>query len=37
MEIITRHRLDTGDVVDLTLSPEPDAPHGWIVIAIIGH
>lgn len=37
LQIITRHRLDTGDVVDLTLIPEPDTPHGWIVIAVTGH
>lgn len=37
MQIITRHRLDTGDVVDITLIPEPDTPHGWIVTAITGH
>lgn len=37
LEIITRHRLDTGDVVDLTLIPEPDAPLGWIVIAVTDH
>ena len=37
LQIVTRHRLDTGDVVDLTLIPEPDTPHGWIAIAITGH
>ena len=37
LQVITRHRLDTGDVVDVTLIPEPDSPHGWIAIAITGH
>lgn len=37
MQVITRHRFDTGDVVDLTLILEPDTPHGWVVIAIVGH
>lgn len=34
MRVITRHRLDTGAVVDLTLVLEPDAPRGWIAISI---
>ena len=34
MQIITRHRLDTGDVVDVTLILDPDSTHGWIAIAI---
>ena len=34
MQITTRHRLDTGDVVDVTLILDPDSTHGWIAIAI---
>lgn len=34
MLIVTRHRLDTGAAVDVTLIPEPTATHGWIAIAI---
>lgn len=34
MQVITRHRLDTGTAVDLTLILEPDAPRGWIAISI---
>lgn len=34
MQIITRHRLNTGDVVDVTLVLDPDATHGWIAVVI---
>jgi hypothetical protein len=34
MQITTRHRLDTGDVVDVTLILDPDSTHGWIAITI---
>ncbi|AQP43772.1 hypothetical protein [Tessaracoccus flavus] len=34
MQITTRHRLDTGTVVDVTLILDPDSTHGWIAIAI---
>ena len=34
MQITTRHRLNTGDVVDVTLILDPDSTHGWIAIAI---
>ena len=34
MQITTRHRLDTGTVVDVTLILDPDSTHSWIAIAI---
>ena len=34
MQITTRHRLNTGDVVDVTLVLDPDATHGWIAVVI---
>lgn len=34
MQILTRHRLNTDDVVDVTLVLDPDATHGWIAVAI---
>ena len=34
MQITTRHRLNIGDVVDVTLILDPDSTHGWIAIAI---
>ena len=34
MQITTRHRLDTGTAVDVTLILDPDSTHGWIAIAI---
>ncbi len=34
MQILTRHRLNTGDVVDVTLVLDPDATHGWLAVAI---
>ncbi len=34
LRIVTRHRLDTGQAVDVTLIPEPTALHGWIAVAI---
>ena len=34
MQITTRHRLDTGTVVNVTLILDPDSTHGWIAIAI---
>lgn len=34
MQIITRHRLNTDDVVDITLVLDPDAAHSWLAVAI---
>lgn len=34
MQITTRHRLNTGTVVDVTLILDPDATLGWIAITI---
>ena len=34
MQITTRHRLDTGTAVDVTLILDPDSTYGWIAIAI---
>ena len=34
MQITTRHRLDTGTAVDVTLILDPDSTHGWIAITI---
>ena len=37
LQLITRHRLDTGAVVDLTLVRHPVSRHGWIVIRVTEH
>ncbi|MBB1514306.1 hypothetical protein H5399_17125 [Tessaracoccus sp. MC1627] len=34
IQITTRHRLDTGTAVDVTLILDPDSTHGWIAITI---
>ncbi|WP_153302441.1 MULTISPECIES: hypothetical protein [Tessaracoccus] len=34
MQITTRHRLDNGTAVDVTLIHDPDGTHGWIAITI---
>ncbi|MHA6526077.1 hypothetical protein [Tessaracoccus sp. G1721] len=34
MQITTRHRLNTGTAVDVTLILDPDSTHGWIAITI---
>ena len=34
MQITTRHRLDNGTAVDVTLIHDPDSTHGWIAITI---
>lgn len=34
MQIATRHRLDNGTAVDVTLIHDPDSTHGWIAITI---
>lgn len=34
MRVVTRHRLDTGAAVDVTLIPDPATSFGWIAIAI---
>lgn len=37
LQVITRHRLDTGAVVDLILIRDPVSRYGWIVIRVIEH
>ncbi len=37
LQVITRHRLDTDAVVDLTLIRDPASRHGWIVIRVTEH
>ena len=37
LQVITRHRLDTDAVVDLTLLRDPASRHGWIVIEVAEH
>lgn len=32
--VTTAHRLDTGQVIEVELHLEPDAPHGWLATAI---
>lgn len=34
MQITTRHRLNTDDVIDVTLVLDPAAAHGWTAVAI---
>lgn len=34
MQVTTRHRLDNGTAVDVTLILDPDSTHGWIAITI---